>query len=101
MEFRTINSIERLQNIFQTPQTPAKSETESLSFAGVFENAINNLQETDYASVNNSELLATGDVDDLHSITIADEKAALAVSLLVQLRNRALESYNQLMQIQV
>ena len=44
-------------------------------------------------------LLATGQIDDAHTIPIALSEAQLSVDLLVQLRNKAVEAYNELMRI--
>jgi len=44
-------------------------------------------------------LFATGQSEDTHSLGIASSKAQISVDLLVTLRNKALESYNELMRI--
>ena len=44
-------------------------------------------------------MLATGQTDDAHTEPIAAAKAQLSVELLVQLRNKALEAYNEIMRI--
>ena len=44
-------------------------------------------------------LLATGQLDNPASLMIASSKSELAVSLLVQLRNRALDAYSELTRI--
>lgn len=50
---------------------------------------------------NKQYLLSTGQLDDAHSLPIAEAKAALSVDLLISLRNKALESYNELIKISV
>ncbi len=44
-------------------------------------------------------MIATGQSDDLHTLMIDTAKADLALSTLVQVRNRALESYNEIMRM--
>ncbi|MGP1441529.1 MAG: flagellar hook-basal body complex protein FliE [Anaerovoracaceae bacterium] len=70
-------------------------------FSGILSQAINNVVETDRAVVNDTENLATGNMDDLHTLGIDNMKSYLAVQMLVQIRNKALDSYNTLMQITV
>ena len=41
----------------------------------------------------------SGQTDDLHTVIINSVKAELALQTLVQLRNKALESYNEIMRI--
>lgn len=45
--------------------------------------------------------LAVGDAPSIHQVMIALEKARLSLELLVQVRDKALESYQTLMQMQV
>lgn len=68
-------------------------------FKGVFQDAINNVKETENDLVNKQYLLATGQIDDAHSVMVASSEAQLAVDMLVSLRNKAMDSYNELMRI--
>lgn len=45
--------------------------------------------------------VATGGPADLHELMAATSKASLSVDLLVQVRNRAVEAYQEIMRIQV
>ena len=69
------------------------------AFKGIFEEAIQNVRTTDADLVNKQYLLATGQIEDAHSVAIAASQAQLAVDMVVSLRNKALESYNELMRI--
>ena len=44
---------------------------------------------------------ATGDLNDVHAYTIAAAEANIATELTVALRNRAVETFNEIMRIQV
>ncbi len=46
-------------------------------------------------------LLATGQLDDAHTLPIAEAKAGLALDVLITLRNKTLESYGELIKINV
>lgn len=46
-------------------------------------------------------LLATGQLDDAHSLPIAQAKAGISIDLLVTPRNKALESYNELLKMNI
>ena len=65
----------------------------------VFQEAINNVAQTENDLVNKQYLLATGQIEDAHSVMVASSQAQLAVDRLVSLRNKAMESYNELMRI--
>lgn len=87
---------ETMPSIKEQPQNQAAPEG---SFADVFRWAIDNVRETD-AEMNKAQyLLATGQLDNPAEVTMANTKAAAAVDLLVQLRNKAVEAYSELMRI--
>jgi len=48
-----------------------------------------------------SAALATGQAPDLHSVTVAAEKAAISFQLAVQVRNKAMEAYQEIMRMQI
>jgi len=80
----------------------ASSGPESVSsFADTLKQAlgeVNRLQvEADQASV----ALVTGGAKDLHQVVIATEKAGLALQLAIQVRNKVLEAYQEIMRMQV
>jgi flagellar hook-basal body complex protein FliE len=68
-------------------------------FEDIFKNAVQNVVDTDKALVEGEYLLSTGQIEDAHTVPIAAAKAQLSLELLIQLRNKALESYNELMRI--
>ncbi|MDF2814452.1 MAG: fliE [Paenibacillus sp.] len=93
--------IEGIQPISGFLPTDKKTNTENGTgmFATIFQSAIDNVKQTD-AEKNQAEyLLATGQLDNPAELTIASTKAQLSVELLVQLRSKALDSYNELMRI--
>ncbi len=72
---------------------------EVVPFKSIFEEAINNVITTSNAVQENAYLLATGQSDNVHDLTIDSTQAELAVSLVVELRNRAMDAYSELMRI--
>lgn len=68
-------------------------------FRGVFDEAVQNVKSTEQELMNQQYLLATGQIEDAHTIMVATSQAQVAVDMLVQLRNKALDSYNELMRI--
>lgn len=94
MEFQ---SIEPLWNSLNSVnKIDSQEDQQSTMFADIFESVINNVKETDADKNEKMYELATGQLDNPAELTIASTQAELSVNLLVELRNRALESYNQL-----
>ncbi len=102
-----INQIQKISSIaesgqmekIQNNQTAAPESNGGNLFKDVFDNALNSVVETDKEVMQQQYLLATGQTDDIHNLTIASTKAQLSVDFMVQLRNRAMESYSEIMRI--
>lgn len=48
-----------------------------------------------------TEQFIAGQISDVHSVVIAAEKASLALELTVQVRNKVIEAYQEIMRIQL
>ena len=81
--------------IGQTTKTDAGSSV----FRSIFEDAVNDVKTTQQDLEDKQYLLATGQLDNPAALTIASTKNEIAVSLLVQLRNKALDAYSELTRI--
>ena len=102
-----------MNELFITPITPwnltegttqtagIKGQDGVSTFKGIFEEAIENVRTTEDNLVNEQYLLATGQIEDPHTVMIASSEAQLAVDMLVSLRTKALEAYNEIMRISV
>jgi len=79
--------------------TASEAGNPTSPFKDILQNAIDSVNETD-AKVKADELaVATGRSDDLHTLMIDAAKANLALETLVQIRNKALDAYNEIMRI--
>ena len=45
--------------------------------------------------------LVIGEVDNIHEVVIAAEKAEMALQITLQIRNKALDAYNEIMRMQL
>ena len=74
------------------------------SFSSMFQSALGNLQETN-ALLNNWEeeeiKFALGISENTHDLSIAASKASTALSYTVALRDKFLEAYKEIMQMQI
>ena len=99
----TINQMDRLQSISRIngadTAVQQNNSVQAGTFGSIFQSAIDYVKETDSAKNEAEYLLATGQLDNPAELTIAATKAQIAVELMVQLRNRALDSYNELKNI--
>ncbi len=82
-----------------TKERTAKTPAGGAPFTDIFQTAIDAVKETDAESTQMEYLMATGQLDNPSLALIAQYKATTAVDLLVQLRNKSMEAYNELMRI--
>ncbi|MBS4959343.1 MAG: flagellar hook-basal body complex protein FliE [Clostridiales bacterium] len=70
-------------------------------FKDIFTSAINEARDSEQRLAQAEYLLATGQISDPHTVTIASTKAQTSIDLLVNLRNKALDAYNELMRMNI
>ena len=87
---------ERIGNSTETEQ---QGNSEATLFSDIFRNVVDQVYTTAKDVENKQYLLSTGQLDDVHSLPIAEAKATLSLDILISLRNKALESYNELIKI--
>lgn len=79
--------------------TTLKKTAVGENFSDIFQAAVDAVRETDAEKTQAEYLLATGQLDNPALLTTAITKAELSVDLLMQLRNKAMDAYSELMRI--
>lgn len=77
----------------------SEASSEGTLFKDVFQNAVNDAKTKEKVYEDKLYLLTTGQIDDAHTVPIAAAQAQLSIDFLVQLRNKAVEAYNEIMRI--
>lgn len=70
-------------------------------FSHMLENALNRVNQLQVESEKHKMLLSIGEVDNLHDVTIAAEKANIALQLTLSIRNKIVEAYQEIMRMQI
>ncbi|MCI9551923.1 MAG: flagellar hook-basal body complex protein FliE [Acutalibacter sp.] len=92
-----IQSIGPITSLFEPKETEQAGQAGG--FGDIFKMAIDAVKETDAEKTQMQYLMATGQLDNPAELSLAASKYELSVNLLVQLRNRALDAYNELIRI--
>ena len=82
-------------------QTMPSLNAEASLFKDIFKNTVNQVREAQADVEHKQYLLSTGQIDDAHTLPIAEAKAGLRLDVLITLRNKTLESYNELIKMNV
>lgn len=81
--------------------TDASEKTTGDSFASILNDAIAEANSTEAADQADNAALLSGNANDLHNAVIASEKATIALDLTVQIRNKVIDAYSEIMRMQV
>ncbi|NLK40279.1 MAG: flagellar hook-basal body complex protein FliE [Clostridiales bacterium] len=69
------------------------------TFKNMLNDLVNNVNEAEATAAEDIMKIASGEADDLHTIIINSQKAELAVLTAVQIRNKVLDAYKEIMNI--
>jgi flagellar hook-basal body complex protein FliE len=95
---RTLSEIRRDK---QSPAAGGAGETEGKSFADTLKDAVQSVNQLQKDSDMQSEKLATGTAKSIPDVMIAAEKADIAMRLMIQVRNKIIDAYQEVMKMQV
>jgi flagellar hook-basal body complex protein FliE len=79
----------------------AEAQNTGPSFSEVLNQQLHNVNKTLIDSQQMSVKLATGDVKNIHDVTIAAQKATIALQMTVQVRDKVVEAYQEVMRMQI
>ncbi|MBU5437713.1 flagellar hook-basal body complex protein FliE [Tissierella sp. MSJ-40] len=98
MELNRLNSIITAKDYGDIKLDKSK---EKESFSSFLKNALNQVNEMQIESDEYKKMLAVGDVDNLHDVMIASDKANTAMQVTLSIRNKVVEAYKEIMRIQI
>lgn len=85
----------------QTDTAVQKNQESSNSFSDALNQALKQVETDLKNSEEMSKLASIGEAKDLHQVMIAMEKANMSLQLAVQVRNKVVEAYQEMMRMQI
>jgi flagellar hook-basal body complex protein FliE len=83
------------------PQQPAEGPSDAGGFAAVLNGLLDNNRQATVAANSAIRDLATGEAEDLHTVSIAVAQADLSFRLILELRNRLSDALQEVTRMQV
>lgn len=105
MELSGLESLKGVRNANVGSVSGARNNVDVSELAGSFSDALSRAihtvdsQEKQVKTLN--EQFVTGQISDVHTLMIASEKAQLGLQLTVQVRNKVIEAYQEIMRTQL
>jgi flagellar hook-basal body complex protein FliE len=81
--------------------TSVDSKVPGQSFGNFFVDAVQNTNNLQQIAENKIQGVLTGEVEDLHQVMIAMEKASLSFQMTMQVRNKIIDAYQEIMRMQI
>ncbi|MDD2189659.1 MAG: flagellar hook-basal body complex protein FliE [Eubacteriales bacterium] len=76
---------------------PTDVSADGLGFQEIFQDVIGNVESAEAAAKMDAYNLSVGNMDDMHTMIINAAKADIALQTMVQLRNKFLDAYSEIM----
>ncbi len=69
------------------------------SFSNFLNEAMDEVNQAQFASEKLTNQFVAGTIEDVHQVTIASQKSSVLLQLTMQVRNKAIESYQEIMRM--
>ena len=83
------------------PIVPASTVSQPGAFQKVLEGTINSLESLNKTATDSAQKFLTGQNEELHSTILATQRASLAFELGLQVRNKIVDAYQEVMRMQL
>ena len=96
-----ISDISNLSKISAIPRITENNKTSSTKFSDILGEALNKVNDMQIESQNITDSFLSGETDNIHNVMIASSKANLALQMTIQVRNKVMDAYNEIMNMQI
>jgi flagellar hook-basal body complex protein FliE len=98
-----INSIQALNgiNAYRNQASQTGSSEGFMSFGDYLKDAVSKANDLGLQSEKLADEFAAGNTDNIHEVMIAAEKADIALQFIMQVRNKILDAYSEIMRMQI
>lgn len=94
------NALNQMNGNASVNQKTSDLQEGAEGFSNIFTDALQTLESKQADSTQAVEALVDGSADDLHTVMMKTTEAQLSLEVAVQLRNRGLEAYNEIKNMQ-
>lgn len=96
-----VQGVNLTSNGITLPVKNATNSDEAINFKDIFMDALNNVNTLEQESAKMTEDFIAGRTDDIHSVLIASEKATISLQFVIEVRNKVMEAYQEIMRMQI
>lgn len=97
-----LRGLQSLQDVEIKPRSiESESPSSEVSFADELSKAIGSVDDAMKASEQTTEDFIAGRTENVHEVMISMQKAQLSFQMMVEVRNKAIEAYNEISRMQI
>ncbi len=97
----TIGSLAPTRSIFETKENGEAAGSVSIPFSDYFKKALDETNNLLVGAQNLADDFAAGRTDNIQQVFLAAEKADIALQFTMQIRNKVMDAYNEIMRMQI
>jgi flagellar hook-basal body complex protein FliE len=98
MTIGSIPSLDALRNLAQTPAAPQKP---GAGFGSMLADAIDRVNQVQQNAQGSIDKFLSGEDEEVHKVALATQQAALSFDLFLQMRNKVVSAYQEVMRMQM
>ena len=101
MEISALTKISGVTEAFSAQPAAAAGQNPTLGFGKLMQEMVGKVSELQANADQSIQSLATGQGKGLHEVMLAVEKASISFQMMTQVRNKAVEAYQEIMRMPV
>lgn len=101
MSVNSIDSINGFNPVSFDKKLSSGEEAQGVDFSQFLNEALNKVNDMQLESDNLTNEFAAGKTDNIHQVLIAAEKADISLQLTMQIRNKIMDAYSEIMRMQI
>jgi flagellar hook-basal body complex protein FliE len=99
MDIQRLNALLSLEPTLKKPEATTPANQQGQSFAEVLGQALQRVEDDQRVAGDMMVKLAAGEIADVAQVMIASERANLSLSMAIQVRNKVIEAYQEIMRM--
>ena len=98
-----MSTISSISNLPITPQNPNSiaGKSDITSFSDRVGKILNEINDSQLNAGEVAEQFASGEIEDIHDVMIASEKAGVGLELVLEVRNKLVEAFREVTRMQM
>jgi len=96
-----VQGINSINSTIASPVKNVDNPDRNVNFKDILFDALNNVSALEQESAKMTEDFIAGRTDNIHSVLIAAEKASISLQFIMEVRNKVMDAYQEIMRMQI